>query len=375
VTGPARAPLYFLLGASGLLLLVACVNVAHLLLAQASAREHEMAVRGALGADRSTLVVQLLAEATAIAVAGGGLALLLASWTVDILRGALPAATPRLEAMVVDARVFTVGAALTLVTVVFFGLLPALYGSRHDLRHAMAERTAGGGRRRRRTGFLLVVGEMTLASLLAVLAVSSAQSFLRLEGRGPGFDPAGLLTLRPELVGDAWEERSARVDFYDRAVERLGQLPGITAAGAISRLPVAELGVYQRLEVEGREEKPGVVDSAYWRATAGDYFAAMGIPLLRGRAFDASDRADGDPVGIISQNMARTMWPDGDALGRRFRSAADGERWVTVVGIVADVRHEGLQTTVQSTIYRPFSQAPEWVSRLAVVARSSGDGG
>ncbi|MEO1085990.1 MAG: ABC transporter permease, partial [Acidobacteriota bacterium] len=373
VTGPTRAPLYFLLGASGLLLLVACVNVAHLLLAQAAARSKEMAIRGALGAGRTTLVFQLLAEAMAIAAAGGGLALLLAAWAVDVLRGALPAATPRLEAMAVDGRIFTVGMALAVATVAFFGLLPALYGSRHDLRHAMAERGPGGGQRRRRTGFLLVAGEMALASLLAVLAVSSALSFLGLEARGPGFDPEGLLTVRPELADERWAERPELVAFYDRAVERLEGLPGITSAGAISRLPVAEIGVYQSLEIEGRGPRPGAVDSAYWRATAGDYFGAMGIPLVKGRAFDATDRADADAVGVISQSMALNLWPGGDALGRRFRSAADGEQWVTVVGIAADVRHEGLQTPVQSTIYRPFAQAPEWVSRLALVARAEGD--
>ncbi|MEM1181806.1 MAG: ADOP family duplicated permease [Acidobacteriota bacterium] len=371
LTGPARAPLYLLLGASGLLLLVSCVNVAHLLLAQAAAREKEMAIRGALGAGRSTLITQLLLEATAIAVAGGGLALLLAAWAIAGLRAALPAATPRLEALAIDGRVFAVGGALSLATVIFFGLVPALYGSRLDLRHAMAERHPGGGRNRQRTGKALVVAEMALASLLAVLAVSSARSFIALDRLSPGFEPQNLLTLRPELDGGAWADRQRLVDFYAQATEALEGVPGITAAGGISRLPVAEFGGYQSLEIEGREATSGRVDSAYWRATVGDYFTAMQIPILRGRAFHAGDLAGSTPVGVISESMARAFWPAGDALDRRFRSSADGDQWVTVVGIAADVRHEGIQTPVQSTIYRPFSQSPHWVTRLALVARTA----
>ncbi len=371
----ARAPLWILTAASGLLLLVACANIANLLLAQAVRREREMAIRTALGADRKSLIAQLVSESLMLAAAASVVGLLLAWWAIDLLRVYLPAGVPRVEAMALDGRIFAFAAGLGLLTAVLFSSLPALHSSRTDLRSSLLEGTAGSGlgRRRSRLRWLLVAGEMALAGLLTVLAVSSMRSFLQLQAEDPGFDRAGVVSLRPELSGDRYREREAVLSFYDGAIERLAEVPGVESAGAIWRLPIAEGGAYQILEVEGHETAAGETPWIYWRAVAGDYFRTLRIPLLEGAIFDGSERADQQLVGIVNEGVAKTYWPGESAIGKRLKNSIDGEEWVTVVGVVGDVRHESIRQSEQLTLYRPLAQSPSWVDGMALVARTTID--
>ena len=373
-TRGSRQPLWTLLAISGLLLVIGCANVAQLLLAQAVHREREMAIRGALGANRGALVGQLLAEALVLAAAAGGLALLMASWVVDALRLWLPADTPRLATMTLDGRALAFGGLVTLATVIVFGSLPALHGSRHDLRHAMGQGAGAGlapGRRRLRRG--LVLAQTALATVLTLVSISTARSFVALAGEDAGFEGDSVVTLRPELAGSEWQGLERNREYHRLAVERLAQQPEVVTAGAIWRLPIAQQGAYQILEVEGREKVPGETPFVYWRAISGDYFETLGIPLLEGRALGSGDRADTEQVGVINRTMAETFWPDGGAVGRRIKNSIDSDAWVTIVGVVADVRHEGLRNPAEFTLYRPLDQSPHWVDRMALVARVEGD--
>ncbi|MCG8461952.1 MAG: ADOP family duplicated permease, partial [Holophagales bacterium] len=374
VSRSARVPLQVLLAASSLLLLIACANVAHLLLAQALRRQREMAIRGALGADRGQLLAQLLGESVGIALAGGALGLLIATWTLDVVRLQLPAETPGLAQLFVDSRMLLFGLLTSLLTVALFGLLPAFRGSRADLRHTLGEGTAGSGSgpgsHRLRRG--LVAAEMALAALLSITAVSTIRSFVALSTQDPGFEAGGVITLRPEPAGDGWQERQAVLTYFEQAVETLESVPGVSSASAIWRLPIAERGAYQVLEVEGHEPAPGESLSVYWRAIAGDYFSTLGIPLVAGTGVAGRHGAEDPQVGWVSQTMADAFWPGGDAVGKRIRNSMDGDAWVTIVGVVGDVRHEGLRRSAGFTLYRPLAQSPPWVSRMALVARAEG---
>ena len=370
-TRSSRMPIFMLAAASGLLLLLACANVAHLLLAQAVRREREMAIRGALGAGRGSLIVQLLAEAASLALTAGTLGLLLSVWAVDLLRSLLPSGTPRLEELTMDGRVFAFGAVATLATTAIFGVLPAIVSARTDLRSSLGEggRGGNGGPRKQRLRWALVATETALAALLTVFAVSTVRSFLALDAVDTGFERSGVVTLRPEPRGGEWSERERLLGFYDRAIETVASTPGIATAGAISRLPIANQGSYQKLEIEGFDRE-GDVPPIYWRAVAGEYFDAMGIAFRSGRAFQATDGTDAPLVGIINQATAETFWPGEDAVGRRLRTNVEDGEWLTVVGVVADVRHEDVRETSPFTLYRPLAQAPSWITRMALVART-----
>lgn len=371
-TRASRMPILVLCAASALLLLLACANVAHLLLAQAVRREREMAIRGALGAGRRRLIAQLLAEAAALALAGGTLGLLLSVWAVDLLRTSLPAGTPRAEDLAMDARVFAFGALATLLTSAVFGILPALGSSKADLRSALGEGVRGGtgGRGKTRLRWGLVAAETALAALLTVFAVSTVRSFVALDAVDAGFQSAGVVTLRPEPTGEAWSDRSRLLGFYEQSLAAMAATPGIVSVGAISRLPIADQGSYQKLEVEGLD-RDGDVPPIYWRAVAGDYFDAMGIELRAGRALHDTDGPDSPLVGVVNQATADTFWPGTDPVGKRLRTNIEGNEWMTVVGVVTDVRHEDVREASPFTLYRPLAQSPSWITRMALVARTA----
>ena len=373
VAGDLRPTLLVLLAAVGLVLLIACANVANLLLARAADRHREMAIRCALGARRMAIVRQLLAESTILALLGGGLGMLVSVWGVDALVSSLPASSPRVEEIGVDLRVLIFCLGLSLLTVLVFGLAPALRASKAGLSASLAE----GGRSmmrgsRRRTREALVVAEVGLAVMLVIAAGLLTRSFFELTRVDPGFSSSNVLSLRVNLASQEYADRGSRLVYYEQVLEQLGALPGVQEVGGNWRLPVADLGAFQTLEVEGQpvaSDEP--FRSVYWRAITGDYFQAMGMPLLVGRAFSAVDRADLLQVCVINQSMSERYWPEGNAVGKRLKTGLDGSRWITIVGVVGDVKHNGLGEGVQPLLYRPYSQSPGWMRNLSLVVRSS----
>jgi len=369
ITGAARMPLLMLGAASLLLLLVACGNVAHLMLARSAERLRDLAIRGALGASTRDVLSLLLSEVTWLSVASGALGLLVARYALAMLSASLPEGTPRVEAIGVDPLAFFAGLAIAIATILVFGLLPAFRSARTDLRTALG---AGRGQTQgpSRLRWILVAAEMAVASWLATMAVSTGRSVIELTSINPGFSTDHVVSLRPELSGTEWSDQERRVDLYDHLFASLEASPDIASAGANWRLPIADTGAYQRLEVEGQASAGSAsLPSIYWRSIAGSYFESLGIPLIEGRRFDERDRGDTLPVGIVSLMTAERLWPGESAVGKRLRSSMDGDTWITVAGVVGDVRHEALAEAPGLTIYRPYSQSPGWIRSLTIVVK------
>ncbi|MBW3569889.1 MAG: ABC transporter permease [Gemmatimonadetes bacterium] len=376
VTGGVRPALLVLLGAVGLLLLIACANVANLLLGRAAARSREMALRLALGATRGRLVRQALVESVLLAGIAGVLGLLLAVWgteaLVRLLPGELP--LPRLEEVRVDGRVLGFALASTLLTGIAFGTAPAVLGSSVKLSHALRQGGGGalGGRGGLRHAFVLV--QVALTVILLAGAGLLGRSLRNILAVDTGVETRGVLTLRMRLASARYGDEAALRGFVDRLLPRLRELPGVGAVGADMYLPLMDAKMAHGFYREDRppaEHASGL--AADFRVVAGDYFAALGIPLLRGRAFAPSDTG-GAHVAVVNQEMARRYFPGEDPVGRRI-----GHTWgsdtvsARIVGIVGDVRETGPTRPPAPAIYRPFAQAPS--RRLAFVIRAAGDAG
>lgn len=370
VVGETRPALLLLFGAVGLVLLIGCANVANLILTRTLGRRREIAMRTALGASRGSIARQLLTESALLAVLGGTLGLLLASWGVELALAQLPADSPRLDEIALDQRAVTFCAGISVLAVFFFGLFPALRTASGDLAPTLSARGRGVAGERQWIRDVLVIAEIALAVMLVIAAGLLGQSFLRLSRIDPGFDAENVLTLRLDLSAT---ERDRREALVSETLTGLKALPSVTAVGAVHMLPIANRGSYQRLELEGRpaaaNEPPRQV---YWRSVVGDYFGALGIPLHAGRAFSELDRADASPVTIIDRSLAERFWPGEDPVGQRLRSSMDGEEWVTVVGVVGAVRHERLEEASGGMMYRPLAQSPSWIRGLSLVARTAG---
>jgi putative ABC transport system permease protein len=383
--GDIRPVILVLVGAVGLLLLIACANVASLFLARAEARQREIAVRAALGARAGRIVRQLLTESATLAVAGGLLGLLFAVWGVRALVAAAPPTLPRLEAVGMDGWVLAFTAAVTLTTGILFGLAPALHAARPDLSGALTEGGRGGsaGVRQQRFRRGLVVSQIALALVLVAAAGLLIQSFARMRGVDPGFVPERLLTARVELSPVRYETNEKIRAFYQRLVERLEALPGVHSAAVVKALPMMqlELGDWSFVR-EGRHSLPPLPSEwnlAYWQAMSPEYFETMRIPVLQGRGLEATDRIGSPGVAVINRMLARLVWPDGDALGQRILmgGGATDSVWRIVVGVVGDVRHRGLDAEPRPEIYLPHAQFPAGTGTplrtLRIVLRSEGD--
>ncbi|HEY9432110.1 MAG TPA: ABC transporter permease [Blastocatellia bacterium] len=371
--GRVQTALLPLLGAVGFVLLIACANVANLLLARAAARQKEMAIRAALGAGRWRVIRQLLTESLSLAVLAGALATLLAVWVVDLLRTALPDNFPRAGEIGVDARVFGFTLVVSLFTGIIFGLMPALQGSRTDLNETLKDgwRSSGEGRRNR-LGGLLVVSEVALSMLLMAGAGLMLRSFIRLMNVDSGFDPQNALTVAVSLPQNKYQW-SQRADFYRQLLERLRALPGVRSAGAVS----PPLGMWENSDgfrIEGRPPAPpGEPQLFASRVVSADYFTAMKIQLLKGRVFTESDGLNQPPVIIINEAMARQYWPNEDPIGKRLISSIDGWRnRREIVGVVKDVRYAALDTEAKAQMYVPFSH-DSGIPYRTLVARTDGD--
>ncbi|MGH9837616.1 MAG: ABC transporter permease [Blastocatellia bacterium] len=374
VVGKAQPALLALLGAVGFVLLIACANVANLLLARAAARQKEMAIRAALGAGRWRVIRQLLTESLLLAASAGALALLLAVWGVDLLRTILPDNLPRAGEIGVDVRVFGFTLVVSLLTGILFGLVPALQASRTDLNETLKEggRSSGGGGHNRFRG-LLVVSEVALALLLLVGAGLMLRSFIRLMSVDPGLDPQNVLTMDIRLPRSKYQPPQ-QAAFFQQLLERLRALPGVQSAGAVYPLPLGGAEEGMGFGIEGRPPAaPGEQLTAGPRWVSPDYFKVLKIPLLKGRVFTEGDGGDSPPVLVINEAMARQYWPNEDPIGRRvaFNSRDNQPIWREIVGVVKDVRHTALDTESKPQMYFPFTHFP--LPFMTLVARTDGD--
>ena len=370
LVGDVRPALYVLLAAVGFVLLIACANVANLLLARAAARQREIAIRVALGASRWRIVRQLLTESLLLALAGGGLGLLLALWGLDLLVAAAPQNIPRLHEAALDPVVlaFTIG--VSLLTGVVFGLAPALQATKTDFNEALKEGGRGGGEglRQNRLRAVLVIAEVALSLILLVGAGLLIQSFGHLLKVDPGFRPEHVLAADVVARSSSYPKPEQRAAFFQQVLQHIAQLPGVEAAGAVSPLPLGGNFEAFSFAIEGRPPAPrGEEPAADFRITSADYFRAMSIPVRRGRVFTDRDSANAPPVVIVNESFARRFFAGEDPLGRRMVVGAD-DRPREIVGIVGDVRHAGLDAETTPELYVSYLQEP--ASRLTIVTRA-----
>jgi predicted permease len=379
VIGDYRARLYVLLGAVGFVLLIACANIANLLLARGAARSRETAIRVAIGAGQGHLLRQALTESLVLAVAGGGLGLLIAYWSVAGLVAFGPEDVPRLADAGVDGPVLGFALGLTLLSGLVFGLAPALRTASRPPHEALKEggRGSHGGRDRLRN--VLVAGEIALALVLLTGAGLLIRSAVALGGVDPGFDPNGVVAGRISLSEASYPGPGQVTAAFTRIQERIAAVPGVSGAALVSAAPL-EGGNTNGLVPEGRPLELGSAINSAMRLVTPDYFATMRIQLLRGRIFTADDRAGATRVMIINQTLAREAFPAQDAVGKRIACCEPGPdgspNWKEVVGVVADVRAQGLAEEPVPEFYLPMLQAPvaawSWTDRTMTVAVRSG---
>ncbi|MFY9554986.1 MAG: ABC transporter permease [Blastocatellia bacterium] len=365
MVGATEKPLLILLCAVGLVLLIACANVANLLLARATARVREVAVRFALGATPSRVARQLLTESLVLAFIGAAIGVMLAWLGVRMLDKMPIDGIPRIEVVSVDGRVLAFTAGLALVTGLLFGLMPALRAYRMGMVAAMHE-GGRGGISSRRSNSVLVAAQFALSFVLLIGAGLLLKSFQRLQSVDLGFNPDKLLTMSVSLPGRKYPKPEQSLQFYQNLIDRLAGMPGVRAAGLITTIPFAGDGNSDNFIVEGHEPATGDegVQTQLLAMTPGT-FQAMGIPLLRGRDFLESDKSDSQPVAIIDETLARMYWPDGDALGKRVETTGDMQ-WMTIVGVVGGIKQYDLAEKLQPHIYAPLAQSPTLLARLVV---------
>ena len=379
VVGDVRRSLLVLLGAVGFVLLIACANVANLMLSRGVARQQEIAVRSALGASRRRLVAQLLTESVLLSLFGGLLGVLLCVWGVKWIHVLGAQSIPRLSNVGIDARVLGFTLLLSLATGIVFGLAPALRASRLDLNSTLkdAGRNAPGssavwgrGNNLRR---LLVISEMALCVILLISAGLLIRSFAHLQNVAPGFNPQNVLTFDLAFNGPRYGDRQAVLNSYHQIWHDLSETPGITASGGTTSLPLSQQFAWTPIIVEGRAPLPGEKFlNADARVVGGNYFQAMQIPLIQGRFFDDDDSDKKMPVTIVDANMAQELWPGQDPIGKRIHMVESKEgQWNTVVGVVGRVKHESLDSEPRIAFYLPHSQYP--ARELTVVLRGDGN--
>jgi putative ABC transport system permease protein len=375
LVGASRSSLLIFLGAVAFVLLIACANVANLLLMRGAARRQEIAVRVSLGAGRARLVGQLLTESVVLSFAGGALGMLLAIWAVPALLALAPAGTlPRAAEIHVDAAmlVFTMG--LSLLTGLVFGLAPAIQATQRDLRVALAP----GGRASTGQGLrgALVVAEMAFALILLAGAGLLVKSFLHLQAINPGFHPEHLLTVTVDLPRSTYQTPAILRDFHQRMLSKLSEVPGVSVAAAVNFLPLGDSLAVGTFEMEGGRKRPRGFLAAKPTISPG-YFRAMGIRLIGGREFTERDDSSAPGVIIISQTVARRLWPGENPLGRRL-SMDDHPKpgdWLTIVGVVDDIHQQDLKKSANPAIYQPYAQVSSvgFLNHMTFVVRTLGN--
>ena len=375
LVGDVRLSLLVLLGAVAFVLLIACANIANLLLARSTARRKEIAVRTALGASRLRIIRQLLTESLLLSLLGGALGLVFSVWLIRLLIAISPPNTPRFDEIRPDARVFIFTITLTVVTGLVFGLAPALQASRSDLTEGLKEGLRGnaGGARSNRLRGLLMVAEIAMSFILLVGAGLLIKSFLHLREVRPGFKTDKLLTMRVSVPPGKYRENEARIQFFQQAINRIQSLPGVQSAGMVLSLPLGgdTFNVWRGYIREGRPATPEESDNAAYLATTPDYFRTLQVPLIAGRAFTDRDTDNTAKVVIVNETMARRLWPGQSPIGKHLTIWRDEKFPREIVGVVGETKRS-LDNDPSQQMYVPYAQDASW-SSMSFVIRTSGD--
>ncbi len=370
VVGNVRLAVLVVMGSVTLVLMIACANVANLLLTRAASRQKEVAVRTALGASWHRLVRQLLTESLLLSLLGGAAGLLIARAALQLVRTVNPGNIPRLDAITLDGSVLLFTCGVSIVTGLLFGLAPALRAVRTDLNTSLkagGRNTAGdtgfaGSRRRLRS--VLVVAEVAISLMLLIGAGLLVRSFVRLQNVSPGFEPAGVISMRIGASARQFQTREESLAYYRPFGELLAAVPGVTMRGAVSSLPFTSSVGWGSINVEGWTPEPGQELQVDQRAATTDYFRTMRIPLVQGRFFADSDlAANAEPAVLIDEKFAQRFWPNGDALGKHVWF--DPNRKLTIVGVVGTVKQYGLDIDGRIVVYRPSANPSYHVFRTA----------
>ena len=375
VVGDISTMLWIVMLVVGFVLLIACANVANLLLARASARQKEIAVRTALGAGRWRIIRQLLTESVLLSVVGGGLGLIIGYWGVKALISLNADSIPRANEISLDWKVLLFTFGVSILTGVLFGIVPAIQTTKTDLHETLKEggRSAASATKQWIRSSLVVV-EIALALAVLVGAGLLVKSFMHVQQVNPGFNPQGMLTMHLSLPGTKYSEAPQRANFYKQLINDVRSLPGVQSVGAVSVLPLSGGGSSGSFRIEGRDVPQGqsLPHGARWAATP-DYFKTMGIPLIRGRYFEERDTAESLPVAIIDQSLAQKYWPKEDPVGKRisFEGPANNRLWREVIGIVGHVKHTDLEGESRAQYYMPHQQRPQ--GGMAIVIRTPSD--
>ena len=387
INGDVRRPLFVLLSAVAVVLLIACVNVTNLLLVKGEERQKEIAVRAAMGATRIQLIRQMLIESLLTAVIGGGLGLLLASFGLDALKAVSPENIPRLTEASLDLRVVSFTMLLSLLTTVTFGLAPALQTVKFDLHTALKEGGRGTGQlNRSRLRSSMVVIETAMAVVLLIAAGLLIRSLWKLQSVDAGFEPDHLLIMRLAPQVSTYRESHQIVDLYERLLSRIKSLPGAESAAAVDQLPLSGGSSNTIVEIEGRplDMKRLTNMSAEYRTVSDGYFRTIGMRLLKGRFFTSGDREGALPVTVVNETFARNHWPDENPVGKRVR-LLDGPpdvattRFLTIVGVVADAKNQSLNTAARQEAYVPLPQQAATLGQMGpnrefgLIVRTMGD--
>jgi len=369
--GNVRLELIVLLAASGCVLLIACANIASLLLSRAMSRRSEMAVRAAIGASSGRLVRQMLGEAMLLSVAGGALGLALAPAAAAVLDAMVPAAMPAPQRSTIDPTLIGFTLMLSVATAVIFGLVPAIHAARATINDTLQHGGRGGIDSRGRTRDALVIAQVAVALVLLVGAGLLLRTLANLRGTDLGFRADHMLTMRTTLPAAKYQDATARLAFYSRVIAGVRALPGVEHAAYVSTLPFQSIGNTNSYRIEGRDPVQGA-DSMFRAATA-DYLQTLGVELVEGRMFDDRDGRDAPPVVVINETFARLNWPGESPLGHRVSYSAGDAPYRTIVGVVKDVRERGYELEMKPGTYSPYAQWVEsWFPEYLAI-RTSGD--
>jgi putative ABC transport system permease protein len=375
LVGELRTSLYLLFGAVALVLLIACANVANLLLARAAYRQKEIALRTALGASRGRVVRQLLTESLLLSIVSGAIGLVLSVWLIKLLIALSPPNSPRFDEISINWQVFAFAFGLTVFAGLLFGLVPALQTSRANLNETLKEsgRSGAPGDTRNRVGRLLIVSEVALSFVLLASAGLLIKSFIHLREINPGFQPDNVLALRLSLPPGKYKQGEPRAQIYQQLVAHLKTVPGVQAAGAILSLPLGgdTFNVGRGVLLEGKPERAEEQTNAAHLVITPDYFTVLQIPVKQGRAFTDYDNAQSAKVVIVNETMARQLWPGESPIGKRFSIWRDEKFSREVVGVVGDTK-SSLDEAAESQMYVPYAQDANWGS-LSFVVRTNGE--
>jgi len=377
LVGSVRTPLYFLMGAVLCLLLIGCTNLANLLVARSMTRRQELVVRAALGAHKGRLILQSIMEVAPLVALGGIFGLLLTRWMLSFLIPLLPSTMPRLEAIRIDWQVLTFAVAVLFATAIGTGIWPALQVMRWNINEAFREsgRATTAGSRASQLRSTLVVCQIAAVVVLMVVSALLIRSFVALRSVDPGFRSDNILSVHFAL-SEKYATNPKFGQYLKRIQERVSSLPGVISVGMVNRLPLAGQNQTGMLEFDGAalmRTEAGVSDtgSLDWRTATPDYFRTLGIPLVEGRFFQESDTADRPRVGIIDERLARLVWPNQSAIGKRFRFPDPGSPWTEVVGVVGHIRHDGLGIDQRPQVYWSYHQRSQ--PRMALAVRTNQD--